>query len=201
MTSLPRSPSSARNRGPILEVLRRWLPASGTVVEAASGLGEHAAWFAEALPEITWQATDRPGETFPILAARLEQAGLPNLPPPLALDATAPDGWPLDRADAIVCINMIHISPWAATQGLMAGAARLLPAGAALCLYGPYLEADVPTAESNIAFDADLRRRDPAWGLRDLDAVKALAAAHGLAFAERVAMPANNLCLLFRREA
>lgn len=201
MTSLPRSPSSARNREPILEVLRRWLPASGTVVEVASGLGEHAAWFAEALPGITWQATDRPGETFPILAARLDEAGLPNLPPPLRLDATDPDGWPLDRADAIVCINMIHISPWAATQGLMAGAARLLPAGAPLCLYGPYIEAEVPTAESNLAFDADLKRRDPAWGLRDLDAVKALAAAHGLAFAERAAMPANNLCLLFRREA
>ena len=201
MTSLPRSPSSARNREPILEVLRRWLPASGTVVEVASGLGEHAARFAEALPAITWQATDRDGETFPILATRLEQAGLPNLPPPLTLDATDADGWPLDRADALVCINMIHISPWAAAQGLMAGAARVLAAGAPLCLYGPYIEADVPTAESNLAFDADLKRRDPAWGLRDLDAVKALAAARGMAFVERVAMPANNLCLLFRRAA
>jgi hypothetical protein len=94
---------------------------------------------------------------------------------------------------------MVHISPWAATEGLMAGAARVLPAGAPLCLYGPYIEADVETAPSNLAFDADLRRRDPAWGLRELDAVKALAASHGLTFSERVAMPANNLCLLFRR--
>jgi len=200
MTDLPRSPSSARNREPILEVLRRWLPTAGTVVEVASGLGEHAVWFAEALPNVTWQATDRDGDSFPILAARLEDAGLPNLPPPLTLDATDPDNWPLDLADAIVCINMIHISPWSATQGLMAGAARRLPAGAPLCLYGPYIEADVPTADSNLAFDADLRRRDPEWGLRELDAVRALAATNGLAFAERVAMPANNLALLFRRE-
>ncbi len=200
MTSeLPGSPASARNREPLLAVLRRWLPASGTVLEIASGLGEHAAWFAQALPGVTWQPTDRSAEALDILAARREAAGLPNLAPPVRLDAASPDAWPVDRADAVVCINMIHISPWAATEGLMAGAARILPPGAPLCLYGPYVEAGVETAPGNLAFDADLRRRDPAWGLRDLDAVKALAASRGLTFAERVAMPANNLCLLFRR--
>ncbi|MDP2258979.1 MAG: DUF938 domain-containing protein [Caulobacter sp.] len=200
MTSdLPASPASARNREPLLDVLRRWLPASGTVLEIASGLGEHAVWYARALPGVTWQPTDRSAEALDILAARREAAGLRNLAPPVLLDAASPDSWPLERADAVVCINMIHISPWAATEGLMAGAARVLPAGAPLCLYGPYIEAGVETAPSNLAFDADLRRRDPAWGLRELDTVKALAARHDLVFFERVAMPANNLCLLFRR--
>jgi hypothetical protein len=198
-TDLPASPASARNREPLLDVLRRWLPPSGTVLEVASGLGEHAAWFAQALPDVTWRPTDRSAEALDILIARREAASLPNLASPLVLDAAAPDAWPIDRADAVVCINMVHISPWAATEGLMAGAARILPAGAPLCLYGPYIEAGVETAPSNLAFDADLRRRDPAWGLRDLAAVKALAAGHDLTFVERVAMPANNLCLLFRR--
>lgn len=199
MTILPASPSSARNREPLLAALRQWLPETGVVVEIASGLGEHAAWFAQALPGITWQPTDQSEEARAILTARQAEAGLANLLPPLGLDAAAPDLWPAGRADAMVCINMIHISPWSATQGLMAGAERLLPADAPLCLYGPYIEADVETAPSNLAFDADLKRRDPAWGLRDLDAVKALAGEHGLLFQERVAMPANNLCLLFRR--
>ncbi|MCF8506092.1 MAG: DUF938 domain-containing protein [Caulobacter sp.] len=197
--TLPASPSSARNREPLLAVLQHWLPVSGTVLEIASGLGEHAAWFAEALPGIAWQPTDRSEEALDILTARREAVGLANLAPPLVLNAAEPDGWPVDHADAIVCINMIHISPWAATKGLMAGAARLLPAGAPLILYGPYIEAGLETAPSNLAFDADLRRRDPAWGLRHLADVQTLAAGHGLTLAERVAMPANNLCLLFRR--
>ncbi|MES2032635.1 MAG: DUF938 domain-containing protein [Pseudomonadota bacterium] len=198
---LPSSPASVRNRAPLLEVLRRWLPASGTVLEVASGLGEHAAWFAADLPDIRWQPTDPSPEALDILAARCEAAARPNLLPPLMLDASQPDSWPVDHADAVVCINMIHISPWAATEGLMAGAARRLPPGGVLVTYGPYLEADIPTAASNVAFDADLRRRNPAWGLRDLETVRAEAASHGLVFAERVAMPANNLCLLFRRPA
>lgn len=198
---LPSSPASVRNRAPLLEVLRRWLPASGTVLEVASGLGEHAAWFAADLPDIRWQPTDPSPEALDILAARCEAAARPNLLPPLMLDASQPDSWPVDHADAVVCINMIHISPWAATEGLMAGAARRLPPGGVLVTYGPYLEADIPTAASNVAFDADLRRRNPAWGLRDLETVRAEAASHGLGFAERVAMPANNLCLLFRRPA
>ncbi len=199
MTALPASPSSARNREPLLAVLSRWLPPAGTVLEVASGLGEHAAWFAEALPGLTWQPTDASPEARSIIAARVGAAGLANLRPPLALDASAPETWPAERADAVVCINMIHIAPWAATRGLMAGAARVLAEGGVLCLYGPYLEAGVATAPGNLAFDADLRRRDPAWGLRDLDAVRAEAAANGLTFEERVAMPANNLSLLFRR--
>lgn len=165
----------------------------------ASGLGEHAAWFAAALPGLTWQPTDRSDEALDILRARRDEAGLTNLAPPLVLNAAEPETWPLSHADAVVCINMVHISPWAATQGLIAGAARVLPIGALLCLYGPYIEADVETAPSNLDFGTDLRRRDPAWGLRDLADVTALAASHGLTLAERVAMPANNLCLLFRR--
>lgn len=199
--SLPASPSSARNREPLLAVLRRWLPASGVVVEVASGLGEHAAWFAEALPSVTWQATDHSPDARAVIAARTDASGLQNLRPPLALDATQPDGWPVERADAIVCINMIHISPWAATEGLMTGAGRLLAPGAPLCLYGPYIDPEIETAPSNLAFDADLKRRDPAWGLRELEAVKAEAARNGLAFEERVVMPANNLALLFRKAA
>jgi hypothetical protein len=199
MTPLPASPSSARNREPILAQLRRWLPGSGLVLEIASGLGEHAAWFAAALPGVTWRPTDPSDEALAVIAARQEAANLPNLLPPLRLDASAPETWPVEHADAVVCINMVHISPWAATQGLLAGAAARLPAGGPLCLYGPYVEADVETAPSNLAFDADLKRRDPRWGLRDLDAVKAEAARHGLAFEERVTMPVNNLCLLFRR--
>jgi len=198
-TPLPASPSSARNRDPILALLRRWLPASGTVLEIASGLGEHAAWSAEALPGITWQPTDRSEEALEILRARRAAAGLANLAEPLVQNAADPETWPLARADAIVCINMVHISPWSATEGLMAGAARLLPDGGALILYGPYIETGVETAPSNLAFDADLKRRDPAWGLRDLADVQALAAAQGLSLTERVAMPANNLCLLLRR--
>jgi len=201
MSGLPASPSSARNREPLLAVLRRWLPASGTVLEIASGLGEHAAWFAEALPEVSWQPTDQNPDARAVIAARVERSGLANLRPPLPLDAASPAGWPVEQADAVVCINMIHISPWAATRGLMSGAARVLPIGGVLCLYGPYMEADVETAPSNLAFDADLRRRDPSWGLRDLEAVKAEAARNGLAFEERIAMPANNLSLLFRRTA
>jgi hypothetical protein len=118
---------------------------------------------------------------------------------PVDLDVSNPDGWPIDRADAIVNINMIHISPWSAAQGLMAGAGRVLPPGGGLFLYGPFIEADVETAPSNLAFDDDLRRRDPAWGIRDLDEVAALATASGLTLAERIAMPANNLILVLRK--
>jgi hypothetical protein len=201
MTALPSSPASVRNREPILEVLRRWLPAEGLVLEIASGLGEHAVWFSRALLALQWQPTDPSDEALAVLAARREAEGPSNLLPPLRLDASAPETWPVAAADAVVCSNMTHISPWAATLGLLAGAGARLTDGGALCLYGPYLEADVETAPGNLAFDADLKRRNPDWGLRDLDAVKAEAARHGLAFAERVAMPANNLCLLFRKTA
>lgn len=193
------APSTARNREPILQVLRTCLPASGLVLEVAAGAGEHAAYCASALPQLTWQPSDPDPVALASIAAWREHTRLANLLAPLQLDAARPDGWPVTRADAMVNINMIHISPWAATQGLMAGAGRLLPAGGVLFLYGPYLEADVETAPSNLAFDASLRGRNPNWGIRQLDAVVALAATHGLALAERIAMPANNLALVFRK--
>ncbi len=204
MTDPPHSgafsaPSTARNRGPILEVLKRCLPPAGLVLEIAAGAGEHAVFNAAALPGLQWRPTDPDPEALGSIAAWREHAALPNLLPPLPLDAADPDAWPLDRADAVVNINMIHISPWATTEGLMTGAGRLLPADGVLFLYGPYIEAEVETAPSNLAFDGNLRARNPAWGIRRLDEVKDLAAAHGLQLAERIAMPANNLSLVFRR--
>ncbi|MBL9068099.1 MAG: DUF938 domain-containing protein [Sphingopyxis sp.] len=192
------APATLRNRDAIAAVLTEWLPASGTVLEVASGSGEHVVHFAAAFPALDWQPSDPDPAGRISIAAWCAEAALANIAPPLALDAAAAD-WPLDQADAILCINMVHISPWAATLGLLAGAARLLAPGAPLILYGPYIEPDVPTTDSNLAFDASLRARDPTWGLRQLDDVKAAAAAAGLRFAERRAMPANNLMLLFRR--
>jgi cyclopropane fatty-acyl-phospholipid synthase-like methyltransferase len=193
------SPSTARNREPILEVLKPRLPASGLVLEIASGAGEHAVYNAASLPGLQWQPTDPSAEALASIAAWREHAGLANLMRPLQLDASDPDSWRVNCADAMVNINMIHISPWAATQGLMAGAGRLLPKGGPLILYGPYVEAEVETARSNLAFDDSLRSRNPAWGLRRLEDVKAEAAKHGLAFAERIAMPANNLMVVFAK--
>ncbi|HVI34396.1 DUF938 domain-containing protein [Phenylobacterium sp.] len=193
------SPSTARNRDPILQVLRTRLPAGGLVLEVAAGAGEHAVHVAAALPTLQWRPTDADPDALASIAAWREHAGLDNLLPPLALDASQPDTWPVDRADAVVAINMVHISPWAATAGLMAGAARVLPPGGGLFLYGPFIESDAPTAPSNLAFDESLRRRNPDWGLRRLDDLAALAAAHGLALSERRPMPANNLVLVFRK--
>jgi SAM-dependent methyltransferase len=192
------APAVARNRDPILNVLRRVLPARGLVLEIASGTGEHAVHFAGALPDIVWQPTDPDEAALRSIAAWREQTRLPNLPPPLEFDVTA-NIWPVERADAVVCINMIHISPWRSAVALMAGAGRVLAPGGVLFLYGPYKEEGRHTAPSNEAFDADLRARNPEWGVRDLGEVIALAASHGLDFAERVAMPANNLSVVFRR--
>jgi SAM-dependent methyltransferase len=192
------SPSVARNRDPILRVLRRVLPPTGQVLEIASGTGEHAVHFATALPHLTWQPTDRDEQALKSIAAHRTAADLPNLLAPLVLDAAAPD-WPVEQADAIVAINMVHISPWRATQGLMAGAGRILPPGGVLFLYGAYKENGAHTASSNEAFDLDLRRRNPEWGVRDLESVADLAREHGLDLVERVQMPANNLGLVFRR--
>jgi hypothetical protein len=193
------SPSTARNRDPILEALKPRLPHRGLVLEIAAGAGEHAVHNAAALPGLEWQPTDPDPEALASIAAWRAHASLPNLLPPLRLDASDPDAWPVERADAVVNINMIHISPWAATLGLMAGAGRLLPTGGGLFLYGPYIEAGVQTAPSNLAFDLSLKSRDSAWGIRHLEAVAAAAAGHGLALAERIAMPANNLILVFRK--
>lgn len=191
------APATQRNRDAIAAVLAEWLPATGTVLEVASGSGEHVVHFAATFPQLDWQPSDPDPAGLTSIAAWSADAGAANIAPPLALDASAAD-WPIAHADAVLCINMVHISPWAATPGLFAGAARLLPPGAPLILYGPYIEPDVATAPSNIEFDASLRARDPAWGLRARDVVIAVADAAGFAFAERRAMPANNLMLLFR---
>lgn len=193
------SPAAARNRDPILDVLRPRLPASGLVLEIAAGTGEHAVHLAGALPGLRWQPTDPDPEALASIAAWRVSAGLANLLPPLRLDAATPQAWPLAHADAVVNINMIHISPWQATQGLMAGAGRLLPPGGVLFLYGPYIEAGVETAPGNLAFDASLRSRNPAWGVRRLEDVAAAAASHGLTLTERISMPANNLSLILRK--
>ena len=194
------APAVARNRDPILAVLRRVLPAKGTVLEIASGTGEHAVHFAAALPHLTWQPTDRDSDALASIAAYRAAAQLPNLLTPLELDAAAA-AWPVARADAVVSINMIHIAPWSAAEGLMAGAGRVLARGGILYMYGPYKEDGRHTAPSNAAFDASLRAQDPRCGVRDVGEVSALAAQHGLELVERVAMPANNLSLVFRHGA
>jgi SAM-dependent methyltransferase len=192
------APAVARNRDPILTVLRRILPARGTVLEIASGTGEHAVYFAAALPGIVWQPSDADPAALESIASWRSAAQLPNVKPPLDLDVTSPT-WPVECADAVVCINMIHIAPWRAAKGLVVGAGRVLAPRGVLFLYGPYKEGGRHTAPSNEAFDASLRARDPEWGVRDLDEVKALAERHGFEFVERVPMPANNLSVVFRR--
>jgi SAM-dependent methyltransferase len=191
------SPSVLRNRDPILAVLRRVLPSRGLVLEIASGSGEHVVHFARALPELDWQPSDPSAEARASIAAWIASEGMANVRAPIEFDAAC-SPWPAARADAIVAINMVHISPWAATLGLMALAGRMLPAGGVVYLYGPYRQEGVPFAESNAAFDADLRRRNPAWGIRDVADVAAVAEANGLALEEIVVMPANNLSLVFR---
>lgn len=193
------SPAVARNTGPILEVLKAHMPAAGRVLEIAAGSGEHAVAFAGALPGLDWTPSDPSAEARASIAAWAAGAGLPNLKDPLALDILDPASWPGGALQAVVCINMIHISPWAATEGLMALAGGRLATGGLLVLYGPYREAEIPLAASNAAFDESLKARDPAWGLRDRDAVVAVARAEGLALTQRIEMPATNLMLLFRR--
>ncbi|MGA2411769.1 MAG: DUF938 domain-containing protein [Candidatus Binataceae bacterium] len=188
----------ARNRDPILEVLKRVLPREGLVLEMASGSGEHATYFARELPGLTWQPTDPDDAALASIAAHRAAAGVTNLLPPLRLDVTSAQ-WPLEHADAVTCCNMIHIAPWSACAGLIGGAARLLPAGGILYLYGPYKIDGRHTAPSNAAFDADLRARNPAWGIRDLDEVTVLAEKHGLVRVETVDMPANNLSVIYSR--
>jgi hypothetical protein len=196
---LPESPAAERNKQPIADVLARVLPRAGLVLEIASGTGQHAVHFARAMPQLVWQPSDADGETFPILAARVQRAALPNLRPPLKFDvhAAAPT---LGRVAALVCSNMIHIAPWSACAALLAHAERLLERGAPLVLYGPFKRGGEHTAPSNAAFDASLRSRNPEWGVRDLDDVATLALRHSLALAEVVAMPANNLCVVLSRQ-
>lgn len=192
------APATARNGGPLGDVLAIELPSSGLVLEIASGSGEHALLFANRFPQLEWQPTDTdPGALASIAAWRAEN-GPENLRAPVTLDASEAD-WPIERADAVLCVNMVHISPWEASEGLFAGAGRILRPGAPLVLYGPFIEAEVGTAASNRAFDADLRARDPRWGLRDVADLDALATRHGLARTARHAMPANNLALVWRK--
>ena len=192
------APAAERNREPIAAVLTEELPAEGLVLEVASGTGEHAVHFARTYPHLAWQPTDPDPEALESIAAWRGEEGLANVRAPVVLDAAAGE-WPVAAADAVLCINMVHISPLAATEGLLAGAAALLAPGAPLILYGPYLEAAVETAPSNLEFDAWLKRRDPGFGLRSAEWLDERAAAHGFARTRRVAMPANNLTLVYRR--
>lgn len=192
------APATVRNRDAIADVLEAVLPPTGTVLEVASGTGEHVVHFAQRFPQLIWQPSDYSDLSLPSIAAWVAESGFTNVRPAVQLDASSP-GWPVPQADAILCINMIHIAPWAATMGLMAGAGRLLQARAPLYLYGPYLRDGVETAPSNLAFDQSLKERDPDWGLRDLSAVIALAAEHGLHIEQVIEMPANNLSVIFRQ--
>jgi hypothetical protein len=192
------SPHVARNTRPIIDVLRGILPDEGLVLEVASGSGEHALAFARAFPHLLWQPTDADPVSLRSVDAWRTAEGVPNLLAPVHLDATA-DRWPLKDVQAILCINMVHISPWAATQGLLAGAARLLASGQALYLYGAYRQQDVETTPSNEAFDQSLKARNAEWGLRNLEDVVAEAGRHGLELDSVVPMPANNLSVVFRR--
>lgn len=192
------APSAERNREPLLAVLERVLPATGTVLEIASGTGQHAVHFAAALPHLVWQPSDPDEGARASIAAWTAASGLSNVRGPLALDVRDAQ-WGIDAADAIVCINMIHISPWASAQALIDGAGRLLGPGGVLFLYGPYRRGGTHTAASNAAFDAQLKSRNPAWGVRDMEDVVALADAAGFAFDEPIAMPANNFSVVFRK--
>ncbi len=192
------APATARNREPILTVLSRILPPTGLVLEISAGTGEHAVFFAAALPHLAWQPSDLEKDSLASIAAYCSDAGLANLRPPVTLDA-ASDDWPIAQADAVVCINMIHIAPWSACEGLMAGAARILPPGGVLYLYGPFRENGLHSAESNRRFDIDLRLRNPDWGVRNLEEVVALATRNGLDYRETVVMPANNRSLVFQK--
>jgi cyclopropane fatty-acyl-phospholipid synthase-like methyltransferase len=191
------APAAERNKGPILAVLKRVLQASGLVLEIASGTGQHVVHFAQSMPHLTWQPSDPDPELRTSIRAWIAQTGLSNVRAPLELDVQN-QPWPIVAANAVVCINMIHIAPWSAATALMAGAARLLPTTGVLVLYGPYRREERHTAPSNEAFDRQLRASNPDWGVRDLEAVTEAAASHGLALQDVTTMPANNLCVVFR---
>jgi SAM-dependent methyltransferase len=191
------APATARNRAPILDVLKRHLPARGVVLEVASGSGEHVAHFAQAFPDLVFQPSDPDPDGRASIDAWRAELALPNVRPAIVLDATA-EAWPVDAADAVLCINMIHIAPWSAAEGLVRGTARLLPKGGVLYLYGPFKRGGHHTAASNEAFDRSLRMQNSAWGVRDLEAVADLARAQGFSEPQIEQMPANNLSLVFR---
>ena len=199
-SSLPHSDAADRNKEPILACLRSILPGHGNALEIAAGTGQHAVWFAASMPGWTWQPTDADARMLPVIASRIAQSGLTNVLAPLQLDVTAAAWPPLpDPFDAIWCANMLHIAAWNTCAALMAGAARHLAPGGMLVTYGPYFEPGVPAAPSNLAFDASLRTRDAAWGIRQLADVDEEAHRFGLVRAQRHEMPANNLLLVFKR--
>ena len=190
--------SAERNKDPILAVLARVLPKRGVVLEIASGTGQHVLHFAKALPNLTWQPSDPDTELRESIALRVKEQQLANVNRPINLDVTRLP-WPLQTADAVVCINMIHVAPWSATLALLEGTKALLPTQHVLFLYGPYRRFGQHTSKSNEQFDSDLRAHDPEWGLRDLEAVSDVAAGAGFVLAETVEMPANNYSLVFKR--
>jgi len=190
--------ATARNREPILAVLSRVLPPTGTLLEISSGTGEHAVFFARALPELTWQPTDVDEDSLHSIAAWRDHEGTPNLRPPLRLDVHD-DAWPVTQVDAVFCANMIHIAPFSACEALMRGVGRVLRTGGVMVLYGPFHIGGKATAESNTAFDERLRATNPSWGVRNLEDVLALAEAAGLSLRERIEMPANNFSLVLER--
>ena len=193
------APATLRNRAAIVEVLADILPAQGRVLEIASGSGEHIVHFAAQFPNLEWQPSDPDPAALASIVAWTAESGLTNIAPPIAIDARSED-WPIQSVDAIICINMIHISPWSATMGLFVAAGRRLPPGAPLYVYGPFRRADVATAPSNEAFDESLRSRNSEWGVRKLEAVEQLAAASGLVREAIVEMPANNLSAIWRKQ-
>lgn len=193
-----KAPAAARNVEPIGDVLEYWLPDSGLVLEIASGTGEHALAFSRRFPTLDWQPSDPDPAALASIAA-WQQEGPANLHAPVHLDVCAPE-WPVDRADAVLCINMVHISPWEASLGLLDGAARLLAKGSPLILYGPWLEATVEPAPSNLAFDESLKARDPRWGLRLVEDFAAEAGLRGFILSGRREMPSNNIMLRFNRQ-
>ena len=192
------APATSRNREPILAVLRQWLPRTGRVLEVASGTGQHAIYFAEQLPHLTWQPSEFDPKGLASIRSWAAEGKLPNLRPPLRLDV-CDSAWPIDSCDALFSANMIHIAPWPAALGLLSGANRTLAPNGTLFLYGPFRIGGQHTAPSNEAFDQDLRRRDPRWGVRDLERVLKCARAEGFEIVDRVEMPANNQTLVFRR--
>ncbi|EHP41802.1 hypothetical protein OR16_18456 [Cupriavidus basilensis OR16] len=192
------APATDRNRDAILAVLRRVLPQRGVVLEIASGTGQHAAYFAAALPGLTWQPSDPDGAARESITGWAEHAGLANVLAPLVLDVRQ-QPWGIEAAQAVVCINMIHIAPWSAAEALFAGAGRLLPAGGVLYLYGPYRRNGEHTAPSNAAFDAQLRSANAEWGVRNMEDVVALGEAEGFRMEAPIPMPANNFSLVFRK--
>ena len=191
------APAAERNKQPIADALAEILPPAGTVLEVASGSGQHAVFLARTFPDLTWQPSEVDPDGLASIEAHVAEANLANLRAPIALDAA--DDWPALEVDAVWNANMIHIARWEACLGLMKGAAAALASGGVLAMYGPYFQDDVPTAPSNVAFDQSLRGRDPRWGVRRLEDVRTVAASHGLDLERVIPMPANNLIVAYRR--